>query len=98
MITYEAETVARDLASAPRDAAVLTRTHEMPQAQSSTIDGEPSATVLIPHHRVPQSCLVPERAMRCSRCGMTVHPAAVPHDQALLLAYCPHCDGQLTSA
>jgi hypothetical protein len=92
MNTYDAET-------APRDAAVLTRTPEMPHAQSSTIDGEPTATVLILHHRVPQSSLVPERAMRCSRCGMTVHPAAVQHDQALLLASCcPRCDGQLTSA
>jgi len=40
--------------------------------------------------------LRPGSAMGCTRCGMTVHPAAVQHDQALLLASCcPRCDGPL---
>jgi len=45
---------------------------------------------------VAPSRLIPPRAMRCARCGMTVHPAAAQHDQALLLASCcPRCDGPL---
>jgi uncharacterized paraquat-inducible protein A len=54
----------------------------------------PVATVRIPHRRVA-SGLVPEQTMRCTRCGLTFHPATIQHDQTLLFAACcPRCDGQ----
>jgi hypothetical protein len=40
--------------------------------------------------------VIPCQTMRCTRCGITFHPAALHHDRALLLASCcPRCDGHL---
>jgi hypothetical protein len=57
----------------------------------------PPASIEIPHCRVPYvRHLVPDQTMRCARCGVTFHPAALHHDRALLLASCcPRCDGPL---
>ena len=64
-------------------------------AESAPTDA-PIATVLIPHYRVTASTLVPEQTMHCTGCGITIHPAALQHDRALLLASCcPRCDGRL---
>ena len=63
-------------------------------AQPAARDHPPFAT--IPTAHVPDRPLVPERTMRCRRCGVTIHPAALQHDQVLLLAACcPRCDGPL---
>ena len=57
----------------------------------------PLASVQIPRHRLPYGPRVlSEQRMRCVRCGVTFHPAALHHDRALLLASCcPRCDGLL---
>jgi len=53
------------------------------------------ATVLVPHRRVP----VVGRFARCTRCGTTLRPATIRHEQTLVFASCcPYCDGALTDA
>jgi hypothetical protein len=63
---------------------------------------DPQQQAPLASSEIPRQCsphgprLIPDQTMRCARCGITIHPAALQHDRALLLASCcPRCDGLL---
>ena len=57
----------------------------------------PLASLEMLHRRGPYGPrVIPDQTMRCARCDITFHRAALYHDRALLLASCcPRCDGLL---
>jgi hypothetical protein len=75
----------------PRPTMNASNTYRDPQQQA------PLASDVAPRRRGPYGPhLIPDQIMCCARCGVTIHPAALQHDRALLLASCcPRCDGLL---
>jgi hypothetical protein len=84
----EPDALARDLVASRREAAALRRENDRLRARLT-----PGIEVWHqPAHELAG-------AMRCRRCGLTLHGGAIQHDQTLVFASCcPRCDGPLLDA
>ena len=94
------DAVQRDLAATRRESAALRRANDALRAQLARISDDPIARAQKAARRLTErGGRAPEGALRCTRCGLTVHPAALAQDHVLLLARCcPRCDGRLAGA
>jgi hypothetical protein len=93
MTAEGADTVVRDVSRLDSGIPAWRHTRK-PRADQISRAGETLATSA-PSSPIPAA----DRRLRCTRCGLTIHPATIRHEQTLVFASCcPRCDGELAEA